>query len=124
LALTLIHLRIPEIFREALPSLSRVDDTGERIGAGERARAMVGGETSLRVRRACGIDGMTDAADGAWQGGPDDPPVRKAKGELERQRIVQPNLARFGPPGSMVAHFPASELFHNVAMQMKYSDLP
>src|SRR6056297_1897601 len=30
---------------------------------------------------------MTDAA-GTWQGGPDGPPVRKAKGDLERQRIV------------------------------------
>lgn len=36
--------------------------------------------------RACvcgahgGIDWMTDEADDAWQGGPEDPPVGKAKG--------------------------------------------
>jgi hypothetical protein len=42
LALTLIHLRIPELFHKASPSLSRIDDTGERIGVGERARAMAG----------------------------------------------------------------------------------
>jgi len=52
LALTLIHRRSPELFHKAFRSLSRVNDTGERIGAGERARAMAGGETSLRVRRA------------------------------------------------------------------------
>jgi hypothetical protein len=37
-------------------------------------------------RRACvcgahgGIDGMTDATDEVWQGGPDGPPVRNATG--------------------------------------------